>query len=104
MGVPDQAIARSAKSNIFATHLTDGKTNVRVNTSFSMEIRTGNGSHVFPYQDQWKQAHSNGNVERTVLNEIQYRIGAQHSASEIGRSVSVFVPGRRSTAFTKIRT
>jgi hypothetical protein len=80
MGVPDQVIARSAKFNIFATHQNDGKTNVRVNTSFSMEIRTGNGSHMFPYQYQWEQSYSNGNIEKTILNDTQYRIAAQQSA------------------------
>nr|WP_141662010.1 hypothetical protein [Burkholderia ambifaria] len=80
MGVPDQIISRTAKFNIFATRQDDGKTNVRVNTSFSMEIRTGNGSHLFPYLYQWQQSYSNGNFEKRVLNEVQYRLGSKQTA------------------------
>ena len=73
-GVPDRITARSAKFNIFATRLNDGRTNVRVNTSFMMQIRTGNGSQLFPFRYEWEYAYSNGNVEKLILNDVSYRI------------------------------
>ncbi|SIO72638.1 hypothetical protein SAMN05444172_9112 [Burkholderia sp. GAS332] len=80
MGVSDQIVNRNAKFNIFATRQEDGKTIVRVNTSFAMQVRTGNGSHVFPYQYQWQQSYSNGNIERGILNEIQRRLNSPQAA------------------------
>jgi hypothetical protein len=75
MGTPDRVVARSAKFNIFATRQDDGRTNVRVNTSFAMEIRAGDGGEVF-----WQQSYSNGNFEKRILNEIQYRIVSKQTA------------------------
>ena len=77
MGTPDQVISRSAKFNIFATKTADGGTNVRVNTSFMMQVRSGNGSQMFPFRYRWEQAYSNGNFEKIILNEIAYRIEQQ---------------------------
>ncbi|WP_143136734.1 hypothetical protein [Burkholderia ubonensis] len=74
MGIPDQVTARVARFNIFATSQEGGKTTVKVNTSFKMQVRTGNGSNLFPYRYQIEEAFSNGNFEKRVFGEISYRI------------------------------
>ncbi|WP_155629749.1 hypothetical protein [Burkholderia stagnalis] len=74
MGVPDLVTARAARFNIFATSQEGGKTTVKVNTSFTMQVRTGNGSNLFPYRYQTEEAFSNGNFEKRVFSEISYRV------------------------------
>ncbi|WP_175714165.1 hypothetical protein [Burkholderia ambifaria] len=74
MGIPDQVTARAARFNIFATSQEGGKTTVKVNTRFAMQVRMGNGSNIFPYRYQTEEAFSNGNFEKRVFSEISYRI------------------------------
>jgi len=84
LGVQDQVTARAARFNIFATSQEGGKTTVKVNTSFRMQVRTGNGSNLLPYRYQIEDAYSNGNFERRVFSDISYRI---NRASELKRAV-----------------
>jgi len=74
MFAPDVVTARTAKFNIFATRLDDGKTSVRVNSSFTYQLRKGNGSNMFPYQYSWEEAASTGYLEGRVLDRIATRI------------------------------
>ena len=80
MGVPDQVLQRVAKLNIFATRISDNKTTVRVNTSFHMQIRSGNGSEIFPYQYTWVEAYSNGKIERKILDSIATRTSSNQAS------------------------
>lgn len=77
MGVSDQVVARVAEFNIFATRNGDSTTKVQVNTNFKMQIRSGNGSQLFPYEYRWEQSYSNGNVEKRILEGIAARITQQ---------------------------
>ena len=74
LGVPDRVLARSASLNIFATSPSQDKTNVRVNLSMKMNVRTGNGSQAFPFVSSWQNSYSNGNIEKTILDGIANRI------------------------------
>ena len=74
LAVPDQILMRSASLNIFATSLSPDKTNVRVNLSMKMNVRSGNGSQAFPFVTQWQDSYSNGNIEKSILDGIANRI------------------------------
>ena len=74
LGVPDQVLSRLASLNIFATSPSLDKTNVRVNLSMKMNIRSGNGSQAFPFNMQWQDSYSNGNIEKSILDGIANRI------------------------------
>ena len=77
LGYPDQVMNRSASLNIFATSTEPNKTTVRVNVSFKMNIRTGNGSMAFPHLFKWEEAYSNGNIEKSMLDGIASRTSKQ---------------------------
>lgn len=88
MFAPDVVTARTAKFNIFATRLDDGRTSVKVNSSFSYQVRKGNGSNMFPYQYSWEEAASTGYLEGRVLDRIAARMKQPQSKA------AAYVPPR----------
>lgn len=74
MGMKNQVMQRVASFNILATKAGLKTTRVQVNSSFKMQIRSGNGSQMFPYQYQWQQAYSNGTLEKLILDSVARRI------------------------------
>jgi hypothetical protein len=77
MGVPDLVVIRVAALNIFATRPSENQTRVQVNTSMKMQIRSGNGSQMIPFQYRWEESYSNGRIERLVLDGIANRLAKQ---------------------------
>lgn len=73
MGVPDQITQRIANFNIFATRQGSEQTRVQVNSSFKMEVLSGNGSITFPYKRQWRQTYSYGILEGMILDGVARR-------------------------------
>ena len=74
LGVADRVMNRSASLNIFAVNTDGNRTNVRVNVSLKMNIRTGNGSMAFPFVYTSEEAFSNGGIENGILDGIARRI------------------------------
>lgn len=73
LGIPNYIAHRSANFNILATRKGAGKTLVQVNSTFKMQIRSGNNSQALPYQYQWHKSYSNGRLEQTILDGIERR-------------------------------
>ena len=74
VGAPDVITQRVANFNIFAKEVGSNETTVRVNSSFRMYIRTGNGSQIYPFNYSWQDAYSNGTLEKLILEGISHRL------------------------------
>lgn len=74
LGVSDLVTQRVATFNIIAVREDSGQTRVRINSSFKMNVRRGNGSEAFPFTYQWQQAYSNGTLENIIFEGIASRL------------------------------
>lgn len=74
LGVPDVVTQRVANFNIFAKEEGQNEIKVRVNTSFRMLIRSGNGSEIYPFNSTWYDSYSNGTLERLILEGISHHL------------------------------
>jgi len=76
LGVADLVTQRTAVFNITATQEEPRVTKVQVNSSFKMQIRTGNGSQAIPFSFRWADAYSNGTLENIILDGVSRRVKA----------------------------
>ena len=73
-GSENQITDRRVSLNILANALEPDRTRVQVNSKMRYQLRTGNGSQIYPYKTNWVQAYSNGTLEKGILGGIERRI------------------------------
>lgn len=74
LGVDDLVVERLANFNIMAIEISEEKTRLQLNSTFKMNVRSGNGSQMFPFQYRWQKSYSNGSLEKIMLDGIDARV------------------------------